>query len=214
MWGCVRTPPGCVSTPRSKTRRALKTLRGVESELAPGELDDADDDDAAAADEVFADALDDAASSPVARRAAARRERYSPETDRLHSLYERGRYVQERRLLDARRDAAAAESALARSPAPARAASSRINALYERGKRQVARAVRASLPPPSWEERHGVAAHLKQSAAHPLTHQLDLGCAEVARLEELSDVLLHVPQCKEGSAAAQRRRQRRADGLE
>ena len=146
MWGCVKTPPGCVSTPRSRTRKALKTLSAIESELAP------DDDDADAADddaEVFADALDDAASSPTAARrprrsAAPAAERYSPETDRLHSLYERGRYVQERRLLDARRDAAAAESALARSPAQPRAASSRINALYERGKRQVARAVRAT----------------------------------------------------------------------
>ena len=108
MWGCVKTPPGCVSTPRSRTRKALKTLSAIESELAP------DDDDADAADddaEVFADALDDAASSPPAARrprrsAAPAAERYSPETDRLHSLYERGRYVQERRLLDARRDAA------------------------------------------------------------------------------------------------------------
>ena len=118
---------------------------------------------------MFADALDDAASSPTAARrprrsAAPAAERYSPETDRLHSLYERGRYVQERRLLDARRDAAAAESALARSPAQPRAASSRINALYERGRRQVARAVRASLPPPSWEERHGVASGFRATA--------------------------------------------------
>eukprot|EP00964_Phaeocystis_antarctica_P144767 scaffold110652_cov72-Phaeocystis_antarctica.AAC.3 len=50
---------------------------------------------------------------------------------------------------------------------------------------------------PRVAERHGVAPHLEQRAPHALAHELHLGRAEVARLEKLAHVLLHVPQREE-----------------